>query len=129
MLPSPGRATGRQIDAIVALEHPQRALIIGLPGTGKTQVIIRAGTEIGDWGDTDQHQALISSFQHDAVENALERTDVHGLPPVKVGERRRRDGIDPIERWCESVSKVSAIVEILATSRRHVPLAQPYTAL
>lgn len=121
-----GRATSRQIDAIkVALETPDIALIIGPPGTGKTQVIAaleRRLSEIGG-GDTDQHQVLISSFQHDAVENALERTDVYGLPPVKVGERRRRDGIDPIERWCvNQYQKVSAIVETCNEQEAHVPL-------
>ncbi len=121
-----GRPTSRQIDAIkVALDTPDIALIIGPPGTGKTQVIAALERRLSEisGGDTDQHQVLISSFQHDAVENALERTDVYGLPPVKVGEKRGRDGIDPIERWCGNQhKKVSAVVDAANEKEAHVPL-------
>ena len=121
-----GKPTDRQTDAIkAALDTPDIALIIGPPGTGKTQVIAaleRRLSEIGG-GDTAQHQVLISSFQHDAVENALERTDVYGLPPVKVGERRGRDGIDPVERWCSNQhKKVSVMVDAYNEREPHVRL-------
>lgn len=46
-------------------------------------------------------------LQHDAVENALERTSVFGLPGVKVGHRKQADAIDLVERWCaQTRSKV-----------------------
>jgi len=105
-----GDPTPRQEKAIkVALETPDIALIIGPPGTGKTQVIAALERRISEMGEQQnaQHQVLISSFQHDAVENALERTSVFGLPGVKVGHRKQADAIDLVERWCtETRSKV-----------------------
>jgi hypothetical protein len=99
-----GRPTDKQREAIrVAMETPDVALIIGPPGTGKTQVIAALSRMLADIGGTTgpQHQILISSFQHDAVENVLERTEVFGLPSVKEGGKKNNDGVDPIERWCE----------------------------
>lgn len=97
-----GSPTPRQKDALeVALNTPDVALIIGPPGTGKTQVIAaleRRLAELGEGGSLAQ-QVLVSSFQHDAVENALERTNVLGLPAVKVGGSSRREGTDPVETW------------------------------
>lgn len=43
---------------------------------------------------------LLTSVQHDAVENAAARTVVFGLPTVKQGRRRGRvDGLDNVETW------------------------------
>ena len=98
-----GRATDKQEDAIrVALNTPDVALIIGPPGTGKTQVIAALGLMLADLneGQMIAQEVLISSFQHDAVENVLDRTDVYGLPPVKVGRSSRQEGVDPIQEWC-----------------------------
>lgn len=97
-----GRPTEKQEEAIrVALNTPDVALIIGPPGTGKTQVIAaleRRLSELNE-GKTIAQDVLISSFQHDAVENALERTDVYGLPAIKVGKGRDRNQSDPVEGW------------------------------
>lgn len=99
----PGKPTERQADALrVALNTPDIALIIGPPGTGKTQVIAALERRLSEdsQGQMLAQQVLISSYQHDAVENALERTDVYGLPAIKVGGSRRREGTDPVLKWC-----------------------------
>lgn len=96
--------TDRQRLALdIALNTPDIALIQGPPGTGKTRVIaaLQARLAEPDEGvDPDglSGNTLLTSFQHDAVENAASATRVMGLPAVKVGYRRgsaeARDGVD-----------------------------------
>lgn len=96
--------TDRQRVALdVALNTPDIALIQGPPGTGKTRVIaaLQARLAEQDEGvDPDglSGNTLLTSFQHDAVDNAASATRVMGLPAVKVGYRRgsveARDGVD-----------------------------------
>lgn len=121
-----GKPTESQEKAIkAALETPDIALIIGPPGTGKTQVIAALERRLSELGESAsaQHQVLISSFQHDAVENALERTSVYGLPGVKVGRRRDAEGVDLIERWCdETAAKVDAELTEHEAEQSHLEL-------
>jgi hypothetical protein len=43
---------------------------------------------------------LLTSYQHDAVENVAERTVIFGLPAVQVGGKSSRsDAPDNVERW------------------------------
>lgn len=86
-----GKPTDKQALALdTALNTPDLAIIIGPPGTGKTQVIAALQRCLAEDAQ-DQNiaaQVLISSFQHDAVDNALERSDVYGLPATRVGGKR-----------------------------------------
>lgn len=119
-----GKATQKQEEAIrVALNTPDIALIIGPPGTGKTQVIAALERRLAQLneGQVIAQEVLISSFQHDAVENALERTDVYGLPAVKVGRSRRQEGTDPVQAWCE---KHEALLELRLEKLSHQEPAQ-----
>jgi hypothetical protein len=125
-----GRPTDRQIEALdVALNTPDVALIIGPPGTGKTQVIAaleRRLSELNE-GQVIAQEVLISSFQHDAVENALGRTRVYGLPAIKVGGRRDHTGEDPLAAWMhEQESNVS---ELLTGLRQSHPQYQALSDL
>jgi len=95
--------TPRQIEAIrVALNTPDIALIQGPPGTGKTKTIAALQArlaELGEDGDL-AGQTLLTSYQHDAVENAAARTLVFGLPAIKVGRKHgRSDDGDGFDRW------------------------------
>ena len=76
----------------VALNTPDVALIIGPPGTGKTQVISAIQHRIAEEGNKYnlplQHQVLLTSYQHDAVDNVVSRSGVFGLPAIKVGGKR-----------------------------------------
>lgn len=97
-----GKPTATQEEAIrVALNTPDVALIIGPPGTGKTQVIAALERRLSEMneGKSIAQDVLISSFQHDAVENALERTEVFGLPAVKIGSGRSQSGLDGVDAW------------------------------
>lgn len=85
-----------------ALNTPDIAIIQGPPGTGKTTVIeaiVERLNELYRPEDTRAGQVVITSYQHDAVENALERITINGLPSPKIGQRRARDEhIDDTER-------------------------------
>lgn len=75
----------------IALNTPDVAVIQGPPGTGKTQVIAaiaaRVAEEMGDSGA--MREVLLTSFQHDAVDNVASRTVVFGLPAIKETARDR----------------------------------------
>lgn len=80
-----------QIKAIeIALNTPDITIIQGPPGTGKTTVITaiieRLNQEL-DKSKSVQGDILVSGYQHDAVENLLNRLSVNGLPSVKFGQR------------------------------------------
>lgn len=127
-----GPPTERQKLALeVAINTPDIALIVGPPGTGKTQVIAalqrRLAETLGE--NSLQHQVLISSYQHDAVDNALNRAEVFGLPAVRIGGRGRRDegGVDPVGVWCERKRKEIAVR--LDTIQLDEPLTQPLKEL
>ncbi|EJO9871327.1 AAA family ATPase [Vibrio vulnificus] len=98
----------------IALNTPDIALIIGPPGTGKTQVISaiqqRLAEEGEKTGESIQYQTLLTSYQHDAVDNVVARTRVFGLPAVKVGGKY---GKDVIYQNQEIKSWVSERIELL----------------
>ena len=95
--------TPRQIEAIrVALNTPDIALIQGPPGTGKTKTIAALQARLAELGEDGEltGQTLLTSYQHDAVENAAARTLVFGLPAIKVGKKHgRSDDGDGFDRW------------------------------
>lgn len=125
-----GRPTERQIEALdVALNTPDVALIIGPPGTGKTQVIAaleRRLSELNE-GRVVAQEVLISSFQHDAVENALGRTRVYGLPAIKVGGRRDHVGEDPLAAWM--LEQEASVSVVLTNLRQAHPQYQAFSEL
>ena len=109
---SPNR---RQRDALdIALNTPDIALIQGPPGTGKTRLIAALQARLAEKDEIiDTHglrgNTLLTSFQHDAVENAAAATLVMGVPAVKVDPRGVEDGQDGVEMWCrETARKVRA---------------------
>jgi hypothetical protein len=116
-----GKPTDRQRDALrVALNTPDVALIIGPPGTGKTQVIAALQRRLAEEGEgrSLRGQVLISSYQHDAVDNALSRSNVFGLPPVRVGGRQSSGKLSvQFEHWGqERANYLDARVEELEHS-------------
>ena len=100
-----GLPTSRQKEALqTAINTPDIILIQGPPGTGKTKVItaiqaILAEIEKNRQGNV-SHRLLLTSYQHDAVENVAEKTVIFGLPAVRIGGKNRRaDTPDNIDRW------------------------------
>jgi hypothetical protein len=99
--------TRRQLEAIeVAINTPDVCLIQGPPGTGKTKVITaiqRCLAVLADENLEPSHQVLVCAAQHDAVDNLVQRSEVFGLPAMKVGQRRRgsETTVDPVEVFVE----------------------------
>lgn len=92
----------RQVEALrVALNTPDIALIQGPPGTGKTKTIAALQARLAELSEDElAGQTLLTSYQHDAVENAASRTLVFGLPAIKVGRKRGTiDQSDGFDRW------------------------------
>lgn len=97
---SEGPPTEAQKRAIqLALNTPDIVVIQGPPGTGKTKVIAaiaaRIAEEVGEVAAA--RQVLLTSHQHDAVENVAARTVVFGLPSVKHG--RHESGGSWFTQW------------------------------
>ena len=118
----------RAID--IALNTPDIAIIQGPPGTGKTTVItaiIERLNEIFDKSQKISGQVLITSFQHDAVRNVIERLKVNALPTLKFGKQERNGEEDltkekVIEKWCDEYMQklVEKRPELLETSEQQM---------
>lgn len=71
----------------IAINTPDIAIIQGPPGTGKT-TIIRAIVERLHELHSDDLRILISSTQHEAVDNAIRGMKHCGLPPIRIQNGR-----------------------------------------
>ena len=88
----------------IALNTPDIAIIQGPPGTGKTTVItaiIERLNEIHNKEEESKGSVLITSFQHDAVRNVIERLTVNSLPTIKFGKKEVDDETmdEIIDKW------------------------------
>lgn len=102
--------TEKQKQAIdTAINTPDIAIIQGPPGTGKTTIIRAIVKRIAELWDS-KAKILITSTQHDAVDNAVESIDYGGLPVNRVSARKGKedesmiiyDWIDSMIVSCES---------------------------
>jgi superfamily I DNA/RNA helicase len=98
----------------VALNTPDIALIQGPPGTGKTTVIAAILERLNEMavkrGARIKGQILLTGFQHDAVENMIERLSLNSIPVPKFGKRSGavEDDYSAFERnledWCSKLA-------------------------
>jgi len=97
----------------VALNTPDIALIQGPPGTGKTTVIAAILERLNEMADKRtgvKGQVLLTGFQHDAVENMIERLSLNSIPVPKFGKRSgaAEDDYSVFERnledWCAKLA-------------------------
>jgi len=94
----------------VALNTPDIALIQGPPGTGKTTVIAaileRLNEEAAASGKSLSGRVLLTGFQHDAVENMIDRLSLNAIPVPKFGKRSGTAAVaSSFERHLELWSK------------------------
>jgi hypothetical protein len=91
--------TPAQKRAIELALNSDLAVIQGPPGTGKTKVIAAVAARIAE--ESRDHgasrQVLLTSHQHDAVDNVASLTTVFGLPSVKEG--RGETGGSWLQAW------------------------------
>ncbi|MGK4591671.1 DEAD/DEAH box helicase [Amycolatopsis sp. w19] len=92
--PDAAEPTEVQLAALrLALRTPDILLVQGPPGTGKTRFIadlLRCLDEVGERAVA-TNRTLISSVQHDAVDNVASRARRLGLPPTRVSTKPERD--------------------------------------
>lgn len=98
----------------VALNTPDIALIQGPPGTGKTTVIAAILERLNEMSDKSgeriKGQVLLTGFQHDAVENMIDRLSLNGIPVPKFGRRSGTNEDDfsaferAMEQWCSTLA-------------------------
>lgn len=105
-----GEPTPRQRRAIdVALNTPDIAIIQGPPGTGKTQVIAALQRRLAETGRGYawlRGSMLLTSYQHAAVDELVDRSVVFGLPANKV-DRTGRGTTVQVDRWqAEAVARL-----------------------
>ena len=103
--------TKNQIDAIdIALNTPDIAIIQGPPGTGKTTVLTAIIERLNQESDIDniRGQVLVAGFQHDAVENIIQRLDINGIPTPKFGKKSTTTvdmgSYERVMEWSESIA-------------------------
>lgn len=83
-------------------------IIQSTPGIGKTTVItaiLERLSEISDKTNLKAGQVLITSLQHDAVQNVIKRNTIDSLPTIKFGKRHQNDSQDfeiAMTSWRES---------------------------
>ena len=94
-----GEPTAKQIEALdVALNTPDIALILGPPGTGKTQVISALQNRLAEEHKSKlTGQILLTSYQNDAVDNVIARSEAFGIPAIRADDNARAPFL--LEQW------------------------------
>ena len=101
-----GKPNVIQEEAInIAINTPDIVLIQGPPGTGKTTVINAIVQRLVELcrknGEDPKKSILLTSFQHDAVENVASGTNVMGIPTLKFG--KQSETYKPFKNWQKDI--------------------------
>ncbi len=87
-----------------ALNTPDIAIIQGPPGTGKTKVISALTQRLSELykarGIAPEKNILLTAYQHEAVDNMSLKTEVLGLPTIRIG--KNNDGLNAIDIWIKN---------------------------
>ena len=110
----------RQKEAIkVAINTPDIAIIQGPPGTGKTKVIKAIVERINEL-EGGEARILITSTQHDAVDNAIDGVSYGGVPVNRVFTRQKATTQEtPLFRWIDDM--IASCGEWLSNNETHSP--------
>ena len=101
--------TLNQVQAIdIAINTPDIAIIQGPPGTGKTTVIaaiLERLNELADKNNLQAGQVLVTSLQHDAVQNIIDKLNLNSLPTIKFGRGADKTVAETVSTWREEILK------------------------
>ncbi|MFP3041061.1 AAA domain-containing protein [Treponema primitia] len=92
----------------LAINTPDIAIIQGPPGTGKTtliKAICERFQEIFERDNGSRPRILISSFQNDAVDNAISNALPGDLPAFRIGKKRETNYKASIDAWVAEVKQ------------------------
>ena len=91
----------------LAINTPDIALIQGPPGTGKTTVIKAICERFREIFERDNNEErpkiLISSFQNDAVDNAVSNPLPGELPAYRIGKKQEEHFKESVGKWADEV--------------------------
>ena len=93
----------------IGLSTPDIAVIQGPPGTGKTRVIQALLTMLNEGRNTNDglETVLVTSLQHEAVDNAIAGMSLSGLPVNRLGGKKgEARGAEVIQAWGYRVIEV-----------------------
>ncbi|GAB2845447.1 DEAD/DEAH box helicase [Lentzea nigeriaca] len=85
----------------IAVNTPDFAVIQGPPGTGKTELIAALQVRLAELGRSTavmSRSMMLTSYQHAAVDNLVERTKVWDLPAMKL-DSQDRGSTTHLETW------------------------------
>lgn len=88
-----GTPTESQEEALkIALRTPDIVVVQGPPGTGKTQFITALLRCLDAVGESARgfNRTLVTSFQHDAVDNVVRKARNKGLPPARIDSDEKK---------------------------------------
>jgi hypothetical protein len=88
----------------IAVNTPDFAVIQGPPGTGKTELIAALQVRLAELGRSSaviSRSMMLTSYQHAAVDNLVERSKVWDLPAVKI-DSQDRGSTARLESWREA---------------------------
>lgn len=99
----PATFNDSQMEAlIIAYNTPDFAVIQGPPGTGKTHVISALCQWLGkDLSQT--NKTLLSSFQHEAVDNLAMRCRIFDIPVQRYSTSSSQAAEDTFAIWCDEL--------------------------
>lgn len=95
-----------------AINTPDIAMILGPPGTGKTTVIKAIIARFEEYfkknNDNEIPRVLVTSFQHEAVENVIMGVEGNGIPSDRKGGRRDEENKQAvnIRDWRDKVTVI-----------------------
>jgi superfamily I DNA and/or RNA helicase len=111
-----GAPTEKQVEALnVALNTPDIALILGPPGTGKTQIISALQNRLSEEFEGKRSaEILLTSYQNDAVDNVVVRSEALGLPAIRADDKVRSPLL--LEQWSKKQSaKLTKKIDEIST--------------